>query len=883
MRIGGAVLLQLIIVSAVFAANRDDSGPRAQSVDIFHCDFGETVDANYDLWPDGWTRMRGPGYPQYLKIGIVEKPAGPGIKDHEHCLRIKLDGGAALVSTPPAPVAPRFSYVAEVNARTNGLKHDIASLTLTFLDEQRQVLEEIESPRLNGTMPWTSLKIGPVAPSSEKTRFAVLTFHVRPHEKEDLRGEVWLGDVRLARLPRMTLRAGGLQHLYFTGEPIQVTTDITGMSAHDNQVMFELFDAYGKSLAQQKQALQAESAGGASSDAKVSSSARATWRPPVPGPGFYRVDVSMVGDDGLSLHRSITLAVIQAQSLAKRGEFGWALPNGEQPLDFGPLTTVLTQAGISWVKFPAWYDGNDSARADRLAWFAERLGQSGIEMVGLLDQPPPSQAKLFGSTERLPIALIFTDRAIWQPAIEPLMMRLSLKVHWWQLGGDDDISYVGLPDLVAKVGEVKQAFDRYGQETKLALVWQTVKPPPKAENAPWAGLSYSAVSTMADETQATELSAEQIVKQFGDSSSEPGHKWLSLNPLPQTGNDTTTRISDLLRRMIAAKASGINASFVPRPFDDEVGLFHSDGTPAELFLPWRTTALAISGREHLGTLRLPRGSTNHVFADADEAVMVLWNERTVREHAFLGEQARRVDLWGRETPLPVETNDGLRQQVIEVGPEPIILRGLNASIVRWCLAFEFAQPTLESVFGKEQPVTYKFRNTFDKTVSGELAITAPALCDVAPTPQRFHLTAGEEKQDSFSLPLKSDADSGPQKVRIDFTVMTNDEFRFSVYRTLTVGLDDITVELDSELEESGELLVKAHVTNRTGKPVVFRATVFAPDRRRQQVLMAVPAPDRTTAVYRLPDGRSLLGKDLRLRLEEMGGSRVLNNHVKAQE
>ena len=44
--------------------------------------------------------------------------------------------------------------------------------------------------------------------------------------------------------------------------------------------------------------------------------------------------------------------------------------------------------------------------------------------------------------------------------------------------------------------------------------------------------------------------------------------------------------------------------------------------------------------------------------------MVLWNERTVREHAYLGPNVRRVDLWGRESPLPVETIDGIRQQVV---------------------------------------------------------------------------------------------------------------------------------------------------------------------------------------------------------------------------
>lgn len=882
-----AVAGSVVIVSALYAANRDDVAAGAHSIEVYRCDFDEAADRNFDFWPDGWTRLRGPGYPQYLKIGIVEESMPPvnsnlGTAGGLHSLQIKLDGGAALVSSPPAAIAPRFSYIVEANARAKGLHHDVVSLTLSFLDESKQVLQEIESARLTGTTNWTPLTIGPIAPASEKARFAVLTFHVRPREREDLRGEVCLSGLRLSRLPQLTLRAEGSQQLFLLEEPIKVTTDISGMSAHDNQVVFELVDAYGKVLNEQKQTLETNAP--AKTADKSSLTASSSWLPPVPGPGFYRVNVSMVGEDGLSLKRSITLAVVEPQSAPDRGDFGWTLPDGEKPLDFGPLTTILSQAGISWVKFPAWYNDQDQARADRLAWFAERLGQGGIEMVGLLDQPPPSQAKLFGATTRLPIAMIFTDRDIWEPALDPLMMRLSLKVHWWQFGADDDTSYVGMPNLSAKIGELKKSMDRYGQSSHLAVVWQPNKQAPPADNASWSVLSYTDQTEPAPDTnEAKSLTAEQITQQFGSAEARLGRRWLSLTPLPQTNNDTTVRVSDLLRRMIAAKSSGVDVTFIPRPFHDEVGLFNADGSPSELFLPWRTTALAISGREHLGALRLPRNSTNHVFAGKKDAVMVLWNDHNVREHAYLGENVQRVDLWGRHSPLPVETIDGIRQQVIEVGPEPVFLSGINVGIVRWCMGFEFAQTTLESVFGREQPVAYRFRNTFDTAVSGEMTLTSPTLWDAPPTPQRFRLTAGEERKESFPLLLKADADSGPQKVRIDFTVMADDEIRFSIYRTLTVGLDEITVELDTHLEQTGELIVKAHVTNHTTRPVMFRATVFAPERRRQQQVLAVPAPERVTALYRFPDGKALLGQDLRLRLEELGGSRVLNNHIKAVE
>src|SRR4051812_30126062 len=117
-------LINLLIVSALAAANRDDAAPGAHSVEIYHCDFSEKNDSNFDSWPDGWTRLRGPGYPQYVKVGIVVEAEEKG-----QSLQVKLDGGAASVSTPLVPVAPRFSYVLEADARTADLKHDSAWLT----------------------------------------------------------------------------------------------------------------------------------------------------------------------------------------------------------------------------------------------------------------------------------------------------------------------------------------------------------------------------------------------------------------------------------------------------------------------------------------------------------------------------------------------------------------------------------------------------------------------------------------------------------------------------------------------------------------------------------------------------------------------------------
>ena len=47
------------------------------------------------------------------------------------------------------------------------------------------------------------------------------------------------------------------------------------------------------------------------------------------------------------------------------------------------------------------------------------------------------------------------DPQMWYPSLEPVLTRLSLKVHWWQLGRDQDTSFVGFPDLPRKMSALK--------------------------------------------------------------------------------------------------------------------------------------------------------------------------------------------------------------------------------------------------------------------------------------------------------------------------------------------------------------------------------------------------------------------------------------------
>jgi hypothetical protein len=325
--------------------------------------------------------------------------------------------------------------------------------------------------------------------------------------------------------------------------------------------------------------------------------------------------------------------------------------------------------------------------------------------------------------------------------------------------------------------------------------------------------------------------------------------------------------------------NGAHAVFLPQPFHDEQGIMNVDGSPGELFVPWRTTAMLIGGTEYLGPLQLPGGSTGHMFARDGRAVMAVWSERPTTERVFLGYEVEQIDVWGRGTKPVLHEQDGRELHELPIGTMPTFVTGLSEAVARWQAALAFENPQLSSVAGREQLVMLRLKNTFPQGVNGELTLHAPKSWGFDPRPTRFKITEGEEQLVPLPVTLMADANSGPQPVRLDFDVAG---YHFSVHRTLQLGLDDVQVEMTSQLRKDGALIVQQHLTNLSDRPLSFQCVLFAPGRRRETRQIINLGRDRTTLAFVLPDGEQLIGKKLWLRAEEIGGSRVLNYTLLAE-
>ena len=318
-------------------------------------------------------------------------------------------------------------------------------------------------------------------------------------------------------------------------------------------------------------------------------------------------------------------------------------------------------------------------------------------------------------TPSTPAAELFAPPVkVWYPSLEPTMLRLATQVRWWQLGTDEDTSFVGSTDLPAKIADVKGALDRLGQDVCVGIGWDWRAALPAAAKPPWQFLTLSAQPP---------LEAAELARQLDAPRAAGTVRWVVLRAFPAEGHTPQARVEDLVRRMLAAKMRGADGIFCPDPFDAQCGLMEPDGSPGELLLPWRTTALMLGGAKVLGAAELPGGSASAVFTRRGEAVLVLWNPRPQDETLYLGPN------------LPPGRSVGPRDAARRARRRPGGPRGAVAHLCSSAPASRWSAGNWPSPWpmGRSQAIpmqpqdnSFSLKNTFAEAVNVKVKLTAPA-------------------------------------------------------------------------------------------------------------------------------------------------------------
>ncbi len=410
---------------------------------------------------------------------------------------------------------------------------------------------------------------------------------------------------------------------------------------------------------------------------------------------------------------------------------------------------LIKLGGVGWLKIPVWFNPRDVQTAERLSVLLERLDLRKVNCVGLLDRPSENSS---AQRARQPAAATFSTPAEWEPELEPALTRMSMKLAWFQLGRDNDRSFIGNPNLIALVTDIRNRMQAFSQELQLALAWDYQDPIPADKNLPWRA------SQMSSEPQ---LTAKELRSHLATPTLTEHTRWITLNPLAASKYSTLDRVRDLTERMIAVKEFRAEAAFMTTPIDRETGIFNPDNSVGELFLPWRVLNQNMATATHLGSITLPGGSQNVVFRDGQSGFMILWNDRPTTEQLYLGDEVKATDLWGRPIEIePAKSDRGSMEQRLHVGPWPILLRGINVNVALWRMRFKLETKSLPSTLAVQTKLPVSIENTFGQSTYGSIAVHAPSLVQKGGQAVRFQMAEAGQERLEIPLPLRSDASAG---------------------------------------------------------------------------------------------------------------------------
>ncbi|MDR1480388.1 MAG: hypothetical protein LBJ00_15740 [Planctomycetaceae bacterium] len=864
---------------------------------IFRTLFDKSSDLDEDAWPDSWTRKREVDrniqFPDYIDIRIVEYHSQFG----NNSLRMSVEGGSAAVFSPKIKVRRGMCYKVSAFVSTENIVFDDVFILASFYGKNGgEPIVTVRSESIKRSEGWRKLEIGTFQADNDKIDSVSVGLLTTQGERRDFNAKVYFTNIEIKESPNIKLSMPNDHHIFTDKSGIEVSCVMTGFDPDQDKIKFIIEDPFGRLVASREVEMiignrPASQFVVPKNDRWSVFEGRATWSNlPINSVGFYRIRVEtpkyykdslrlptdIFFEDSLRDTVPLTFVVIERSAVVQDGVFGWNL-DGWNLNEIYDRRLQLSLSGISKLKIPAWIAGSETERRQQFLKINETFTPLGMQVIGLLS-PVPREIQDRIKIGNVNAASIFAiPTTTWTEAIQPVIQENSLLVKNWQLTGDEDLSVINVPNFARRFQEVRRSFDRRELGLGVGVAWDWTQSLPSLAQPVNTTSTTSAATKNAERNSnprdflslyvSDQMTADDLERNLLAVSNDNVRKFISLSLLSGGAYDLSSRVTDVVRKMVAGKIAGADAVFLSQPVSEQNGVLNSDATPNEIFPAWRTTSILLSGREYLGQVKLPNRSQNYNFVDhfGGDAVMVIWNdsataELPVVETLYLGEDVEIIDVWGKRVVAELLG----REQKIVVGQIPIFVRGLDADIVRMRLGFKLGREVIPSRINNEEQIPLTFVNNTNLPANVQFSVVEPRT-DAwrIKSAEPLVLDSGGTGNSSFGIALNPQSETGLQKFKIDVATVGAMPRRFAIYDDIYVGERDVRLEFSSRMNRAGNIEVTQAFINDGERERSYVCRLRVRGREYLQTFIIRQGFGRVEYTYVIPNGHELLRTGVR--------------------
>ncbi len=879
---------------------------------VFQADFGRGEDTNGDGWPDNWKRRLDRDHPAYLKMRLVNRSAiapeelqklrrsltqwslaidqgklpGDTIPESvprkidaflektvaDGCLEILTNGGRAQVESPSFPINSRNSYRMSIEWTTEFVDPYFGAVSLLWLDEADQVLDEIKLDSTSRSMDWTRAAIDEISWIPPNAKYARFKVALRPESPRSIQAAVRIDRIRMERIPKVELGIEPADRIVNAGENFRFQCQLKEIDPEVTTIELKAIDHNGVEV--WKDTSKSSEFNERTSERATHSSSLALSLP-----GYYRLIADITSGSTQRISKEISVAVLPntgKQRPVHNSRIGLSFQRlGKQiKLDQIPDLAELSNAGA--VKLSVWH-AEDSPRSQKsMGWIVDRLSLIGVRCIGVIDAPSNEHASQFPANASHGIASVLDYPEAWRRLYEPIWRRTALFLTHYQVGWDDDVSIEEHHHWRERLIDLKKSLRAAGGECKLTVPWSSLNPPPLPESDK-SNAILASVDRVLFNSQVPYTKRELEV--FSEASTSlPTVNWLQLKQLSRATYSIHDRVRELTAQLLIAHKFGWETVWIDKLISDESGFFDDSGGPRELIIPLRNLSAALNNSLGFETVRVSDQLTGILFRSDFDHSLIIASEQIGEFGLYLGDAWTANDVWGRPIKIESKLVSGVPTRSIKLNGWPIIISNVDQTLVKWQQEVVIENPIIENRVGLSEPVRVRLNNPSDSAVRGMVEIVAPALLEDSSSQSKFDMNSN--RPSVVEVPMKLRFDAGQSQELVDVIVRTDEKpsRSFLVHRQLLVGLKDFRVESQTEFDEQRNLLVNIEMFNLGTTEANFECTLVVPGRRRMKFQM-VRVVDRIEKKLQIENAEELRGESLYLRCEEIGSGRVINHRV----